>query len=794
MTVFKGTIQGSGTLGNGAGTYVTVTLSFIESLRGPVDPAGNGNFTYSANGSGSAIAHYPDGTTASYSIPINYTGPLITNINSFKQFVGDASGVGISLTGVPINSYFTSAQYLALNGSLPLGYYPGGAIPSHIRVSGTLQAYAGTVSIFGTDQMITRPPSGTTEMAFAVTRSGYVDSSDSVTWQVLGQTNTHALFPPLNAFAASSADFVGVVLPSGTVNFAPGQTSATITVPIAGQPALAATKEFTLQLFATSPGVRGSGSEAFGTIASATTLAAGEVRIAGTGTDVAELRFADAQSAAAALAIAETVNSAIFAGQVNALTISPLDSIPAPASGTSGALVMHSGGTIALPLSYTTFATDASQPVTVLGGPVDGQAVLAGDGGLAFNAGAGAGSVIATGGANLVSAYPGAGAQYVQLGSGDDTIVALNGSNTVSAGSGHNVLLLGSGNNIVTTDGSDLIAETGAGNATITAGSGDIAAFLAGGATELDAGTGQSTVVAGSGDFWTQVSSGSQVWLGSGNATVRSNAVHPAVGAVTMIGGTGAATIYPAGDNLVFAGTNLTTLIKNDSGSTTVVGGTGPMNISAYSDGLTVLSFADTTFIGSGLYGANTVAAFSGSLSVVNGGGVFLGGPAGHNIMSATWNAPAILIGGGDGDVLTAGEAFRFGPSVQDALVAGPGSETLSGGTGIAAFSFYAGPGADLMIAGNGPSQMLDGMGAATMVGGGGLDLFAFANGDAGAVTIQAFNPSLHYLSLPGFPAGEAEAALASATNSSGSESLLLSDGTHITFQGFTGLSAGSFL
>ena len=32
------------------------------------------------------------------------------------------------------------------------------------------------------------------------------------------------------------------------------------------------------------------------------------------------------------------------------------------------------------------------------------------------------------------------------------------------------------------------------------------------------------------------------------------------------------------------------------------------------------------------------------------------------------------------------------------------------------------------------------------------------------------------------------------AANSGGSESLRLSDGTHITFQGFTGLSAGSFL
>ena len=89
---------------------------------------------------------------------------------------------------------------------------------------------------------------------------------------------------------------------------------------------------------------------------------------------------------------------------------------------------------------------------------------------------------------------------------------------------------------------------------------------------------------------------------------------------------------------------------------------------------------------------------------------------------------------------------------------------------------------------------MLVGTGATTLVSGGGVDLFAFANGSHNTVLIQDYVSGFDYISLAGFPVGEATAALAGATTSAGSQSLTLSDGTHITFQGFSGLTPANFL
>ena len=50
------------------------------------------------------------------------------------------------------------------------------------------------------------------------------------------------------------------------------------------------------------------------------------------------------------------------------------------------------------------------------------------------------------------------------------------------------------------------------------------------------------------------------------------------------------------------------------------------------------------------------------------------------------------------------------------------------------------------------------------------------------------------YLSLLGFAPGEAARALAAATTVSGSERLILSDGTRIQFLGVSGLTTSNFL
>ena len=62
--------------------------------------------------------------------------------------------------------------------------------------------------------------SGTTPFTFTVTRTGNTGSANSVSWSLAGS----------GANPASASDFVGGALPSGTVSFAAGETSKTITV------------------------------------------------------------------------------------------------------------------------------------------------------------------------------------------------------------------------------------------------------------------------------------------------------------------------------------------------------------------------------------------------------------------------------------------------------------------------------------------------------------------------------------------------------------------------------------
>ncbi len=80
--------------------------------------------------------------------------------------------------------------------------------------------------------------SGSTAYAYTVTRSGDPTAAVSVNYAVTGS----------GANAANAADFTGGVLPSGVVNFAAGQATATITVNVAGDQAVENDEGFTVTL------------------------------------------------------------------------------------------------------------------------------------------------------------------------------------------------------------------------------------------------------------------------------------------------------------------------------------------------------------------------------------------------------------------------------------------------------------------------------------------------------------------------------------------------------------------
>ena len=111
-----------------------------------------------------------------------------------------------------------------------------GTAPAGVVVEG---ANAGAVIFDDDDDLailsIAGPPStfegssgGSTVFSFTVTRSVGIDFAASADWTATGAS-------VFGTLAATAADFPGGVFPSGTVEFAAGQTSATIEVPVVAE-------------------------------------------------------------------------------------------------------------------------------------------------------------------------------------------------------------------------------------------------------------------------------------------------------------------------------------------------------------------------------------------------------------------------------------------------------------------------------------------------------------------------------------------------------------------------------
>ncbi len=81
---------------------------------------------------------------------------------------------------------------------------------------------------------------GSTPFTFIVTRSGGSSGTATANWIVAGS----------GANPANAADFTGGVLPSGTISFAPGETSTVITVDVAGDSAIETDEGFSVTLSA----------------------------------------------------------------------------------------------------------------------------------------------------------------------------------------------------------------------------------------------------------------------------------------------------------------------------------------------------------------------------------------------------------------------------------------------------------------------------------------------------------------------------------------------------------------
>src|SRR5262249_40087266 len=102
-----------------------------------------------------------------------------------------------------------------------LGSPSVGTIIGTAAAQGLIENDDASLSIADTDAVKAEGNSGSTPFTFTVTRTGDTSGAASAQWAVGGSD-------------VDGADFVGGVLPTGTVNFAAGQTSQVITVNVVG--------------------------------------------------------------------------------------------------------------------------------------------------------------------------------------------------------------------------------------------------------------------------------------------------------------------------------------------------------------------------------------------------------------------------------------------------------------------------------------------------------------------------------------------------------------------------------
>ncbi|MEZ6032244.1 MAG: PKD domain-containing protein [Planctomycetaceae bacterium] len=145
---------------------------------------------------------------------------------------------------VAAGSYYISVTGTGQGDPLAGGYSDYGSLGQYF-ISGTIPAFTGsTVSVSATDASKSEGNSDSKAFTFTVTRSGNVSGQSSVDYVVAGSGTN-----PANA-----SDFVGGVLPSGTIVFNANETQKLVTVNVNGDGTIEPDENFSLSLI--NPGVQ----------------------------------------------------------------------------------------------------------------------------------------------------------------------------------------------------------------------------------------------------------------------------------------------------------------------------------------------------------------------------------------------------------------------------------------------------------------------------------------------------------------------------------------------------------
>ncbi|MBP2295975.1 beta strand repeat-containing protein [Azospirillum rugosum] len=376
-----------------------------------------------------------------------------------------------------------------------------------------------TLSIAAADASKDEGNAPGTAFTFTLARNGDVAGSSSVAWALTGSGGT----------AADDADFGGR-LPSGTVTFAPGETSKTITVTVAGDTQEEADEGFTVTL----------SNPVGATLGTAT--ANGLIR----NDDIAP----KAQPYTRTALETNTSNPVVLNDTlVQKSVISAMETVL-----DTNVVASKVDGT-------ATFIGNTTSPVTLVGGGAKNQLLVANDkAGTVINAGTGSGTIVGGSADQLLGTDATAGGEFLFYGgTGNDTIVGAAGNNTITAGTGNNLIGLAGGNNKVYAAGNDTVIA-GGGNATIGAGAGNAVINVVGGSNLVIGGSGNSTIAAaagnntlfgGAGNTTIAGGSGNDLLIGATSKT--GNAVLGGfAGNDTLVGGVGNDTLFGGTGNDIF--------------------------------------------------------------------------------------------------------------------------------------------------------------------------------------------------------------------------------------------------
>ena len=196
---------------------------------------------------------------------------------------------------------------------------------------------ASRIWVTATDAVKYEGDSGPTAFTFTVMRDGDISGPASVDWSVTGSGSNPAY----------NIDFVGGVLPSGTVTFAAGESSQIITVNVQGDTAFEADESFTVSLANPVNGSLGGSPSPDGNPATATDFIAINTLEPSTATDIASKLL----SATPGL----SVLSAQYTGAINAVSLFDGVNLGSAGGGTLslGAGVLLTTGDGTPPLSNT---------------------------------------------------------------------------------------------------------------------------------------------------------------------------------------------------------------------------------------------------------------------------------------------------------------------------------------------------------------------------------------------------------------------------------------------------------